>query len=76
MTKQLINFQNKTIPVFYTSMNKKTLTALLTALDSKMKNGKKAIKKCLDTLISIEIIGCEAILHSKRESDTLALSLF
>lgn len=76
MTKQLINFQNKTIPVFYTSMNKKTLTALMTALDTKMKSGKKAIKQCLESLISIEIIGCEAILHSKRESDSLALSLF
>lgn len=74
--KTVINFQNKTIPVFYTTMNKKTLSCLLQALEIKVKNGKKAIKKCLDTLISIEIVGCEAILHSKHESDTLALSLF
>ncbi|KHF37173.1 hypothetical protein CM49_00679 [Paenibacillus sp. P1XP2] len=30
----------------------------------------------LDSLISIEIEGSEAILHSKSENDTLALSLY
>lgn len=77
--KILINHQNKRIPVYFSTYNKATQKAinnLLIILDKKIKSGKKSLKTCLDNLISIEIEGCEAILHTRRESDTLALSLF
>ncbi len=76
----LINFQNKLVPVYFSTENKqpvqKTLRLLSSTLDLKIQNGKRALKKCLDSLISIEIVGSEAILHSKSEDDTLALSLY
>lgn len=76
----LINFQNKLVPVYFSTENKqpvqKTLRLLSHTLDLKIQNGKRALKKCLDSLISIEIVGSEAILHSKSEDDTLALSLY
>ena len=78
--KTLIMFQNKPVPVYFTTENKqpvqKVLKLLTSALDHKIQNGKKALKKCLNSLISIEIEGSEAILHSKSENDSLALSLF
>lgn len=76
----LINFQNKLVPVYFSSENKqpvqKTLRLLSHTLELKIQNGKRALKKCLDSLISIEIVGSEAILHSKSEDDSLALSLY
>lgn len=78
--KALIMFQNKPVPVYFTAENKqpvqKVLKLLTSALDNKIRNGKKALQKCLNSLISIEIEGSEAILHSKSENDSLALSLF
>ena len=77
--KTLISFQNKLIPVYFSEYNKSTKRAmenLLVVLEKKITHGKRALKKCLDTLISIEIVNGEAILHTKRESDTLALSLY
>ncbi|MCM3128833.1 MULTISPECIES: hypothetical protein [unclassified Paenibacillus] len=78
--RTLIFFQNKKIPVYFNAENKqpvqKTLKLLSSALEHKINNGKRALQKCLHTLISIEIIGSEAILHSIREDDTLALSLY
>ncbi|WP_106765962.1 hypothetical protein [Paenibacillus faecalis] len=78
--KTLIMFQNKAVPVYFTTENKqsvnKVLKLLTNALDHKIRNGKKALQKCLNSLISIEIVGSEAILHSKSENDSLALSLF
>lgn len=75
---QKINFQNKAIPVYIKSSksSKKALELLLSALELKFLYGKATVKKCLDTLISIEIDGCEAILHSFNERDSLALSLY
>jgi hypothetical protein len=49
---------------------------LLQTLETKFETGKSAMKKCLASLISIEIDGGEAILHSFREEDSLALSLY
>ncbi|AWB44409.1 hypothetical protein DCC85_09335 [Paenibacillus sp. CAA11] len=76
----VINFQNNLVPVYFSSENKqpvqRTLKLLTTALENKFRNGKNALKKCLNTLISIEIEGSEAILHSKSEFDSLALSLY
>lgn len=74
----LIQFQNKVIPVYIKSSksSKKALDLLVSALELKVNYGKATIKKCLDNLISVEIDGCEAILHSFNERDTLALSLY
>jgi hypothetical protein len=52
------------------------LKLLTSALEYKYYNGKQALQKCLNSLISIEIEGSEAILHSKSEFDSLALSLY
>jgi hypothetical protein len=76
LVKLFITIQNKTVPVYSDEKNKKKINLLTSALDAKVRKGKKAIKKCLDSLISIEIIGCEAILHSYNEKDSLALSLY
>ncbi|GLI06086.1 hypothetical protein YDYSG_21160 [Paenibacillus tyrfis] len=74
--KVFVTIQNKEIPVFADNLNKKTLKLLKLALDKKVENGRRTLKKCLQTLISIEVIGCEAILHSFNEKDSLALSLY
>lgn len=78
--KILINFQNNLIPVYFNVDSKqpiqRTLKLLTSALENKLNNGKQALKKCLNSLISIEIEGSEAILHSQSEYDSLALSLY
>lgn len=74
--KVFVTIHNKQIPVFADNLNKKTLKLLKTALDNKLETGRHALKKCLQTLISIEVVGCEAILHSINERDSLALSLY
>ncbi|MCP1307857.1 3-dehydroquinate dehydratase [Paenibacillus tyrfis] len=74
--KVFVTIQNKQVPVFADNLNKKTLKLLKLALDKKVENGRQTLKKCLQTLISIEVIGCEAILHSFNEKDSLALSLY
>ncbi|MHA0856067.1 hypothetical protein [Paenibacillus sp. CMAA1364] len=76
----LIIFQNKQVPVYFNTDNKqpvqKTMRLLSKILEHKFQSGKTALQKCLRSLISIEIEGSEAILHSKSEDDTLALSLY
>lgn len=76
----LIKFQNTTVPVYFAAESKqpiqRTLRLLTSALEKKFTTGKRALKKCLTSLISIEIEGSEAILHSKSEFDSLALSLY
>lgn len=76
----LINFQNTVVPVYFNIDTKqpiqRTLRLLTNALEHKIQTGKQALKKCLSSLISIEIEGSEAILHSKSEFDSLALSLY
>ncbi|MNI22289.1 hypothetical protein D3C73_758410 [compost metagenome] len=74
--KIFITVQNKQVPVFSDESNKKKINLLKSALEAKVSKGRRAIKQCLDSLISIEIIGCEAILHSFNERDSLALSLY
>ncbi|TDF92369.1 3-dehydroquinate dehydratase [Paenibacillus piri] len=71
-----ITIQNKTIPVYSDEKNKKKFNLLTSALEAKLVKGKRAVKRCLDSIISIEIVGCEAILHSFNETDSLALSLY
>ncbi|MEC0373443.1 hypothetical protein P9847_06785 [Paenibacillus chibensis] len=78
--RMLISFQNKLVPVYFTTENKQSVQKIMKllsgTLENKIQYGKRALKKCLDSLISIEIEGSEAILHSKSENDTLALSLY
>ncbi|WP_410769145.1 hypothetical protein [Fontibacillus sp. BL9] len=78
--KILITFQNNQVPVYFNTDTKqpvqRTLKLLTSALENKFRTGKQALKKCLNSLISIEIEGSEAILHSKSEFDSLALSLY
>ncbi|GIP52355.1 MULTISPECIES: hypothetical protein [Paenibacillus] len=78
--KILITFQDNQVPVYFNTDTKqpvqRTLKLLTSALENKIRTGKQALKKCLNSLISIEIEGSEAILHSKSEFDSLALSLY
>jgi len=78
--KTTILLESKIVPVYFNADNTQPVSKLLRLLrrtiENKVINGKKMIKNCLDTVISIEVIGSEAILHTYRESDTLALSLY
>ncbi|MGN7356131.1 hypothetical protein ACTHPF_02110 [Paenibacillus sp. SAF-054] len=78
--RMLISFQNQLVPVYFTTENKQSVQKIMKllsgTLENKIQYGKRALKKCLNSLISIEIEGSEAILHSKSENDTLALSLY
>ncbi|MFD0960415.1 3-dehydroquinate dehydratase [Paenibacillus chungangensis] len=74
--KTTLIFQNKSIPVYMTDTNKTALDKLASVLNRKLMTGKNALKKCLSTLISVEIIGSEATLHSLYERDTLTISLY
>lgn len=74
--KTVFMFQNKTIPVYLTDTNKQALDKLSTILHRKLETGKNALKKCISSLISVEIIGSEATLHSLYERDTLTISLY
>lgn len=69
-------FQNRLIPVYMSEQNKKAMRKLESILNTKWTNGKNAIKQCLASLISIEIDGSEATLHSYFEHKTLTISLY
>ncbi|MCA0755585.1 3-dehydroquinate dehydratase [Paenibacillus sp. N4] len=74
--KTLMNFQNKTIPVYLTDTNKQAIEKLSAVLNRKLTTGKNALKTCIKSLISVEIIGSEATLHSFFERDTLTISIY
>ncbi|MNZ87837.1 hypothetical protein D3C78_1067120 [compost metagenome] len=74
--KTMMTFQNKLIPVYLTDTNKQALEKLSAVLNRKLTTGKNAIKTCLKSLISVEIVGSEATLHSFFERDTLTISLY
>ncbi|OBR64378.1 3-dehydroquinate dehydratase [Paenibacillus oryzae] len=74
--KTMLMFQNKRIPVYLTDTNKQAMEKLTTTLNRKLETGKNALKKCISSLISIEVIGSEATLHSYYERDTLTISLY
>ncbi|MHA7965735.1 3-dehydroquinate dehydratase [Paenibacillus sp. CAU 1782] len=74
--KTMLMFQNKSIPVYLTDTNKQAMEKLTTTLNRKLETGKNALKKCISSLISIEVIGSEATLHSYYERDTLTISLY
>jgi len=74
--RTMLVFQNKTIPVYLTDTNKQAIDKLSTVLNRKLETGKNALKKCIMSLISVEIVGSEATLHSYYERDTLTISLY
>ncbi|ANY65287.1 3-dehydroquinate dehydratase [Paenibacillus algorifonticola] len=74
--KTMLLFQNKTIPVYITDTNKKAVEKLTDVLNRKLNTGKNALKLCIKSLISVEIVGSEATLHSYHEKDTLTISLY
>lgn len=74
--KTMFMFQNKTIPVYLTDTNKQAVEKLTTVLNRKLATGKNALKTCIKSLISVEIVGSEATLHSYYERDTLTISLY
>jgi hypothetical protein len=76
MMKTMLIFQNKTIPVYLTDTNKQAIEKLTAVLNRKLTTGKNALKTCIKSLISVEIVGSEATLHSYFERDTLTISLY
>jgi hypothetical protein len=74
--KTMISLQNKVIPVYLNDNNKKALDKLGDVLNRKLETGKAALKKCILSLISVEISGSEATLHAVNERDTLTISLY
>ncbi|MUT67584.1 3-dehydroquinate dehydratase [Paenibacillus sp. NEAU-GSW1] len=74
--KTMILFNNRTIPVYLTDTNKKAIDKLSDVLNRKLETGKNALKNCIKSLISVEIVGSEATLHSLYEKDTLTISLY
>ncbi|WP_168123721.1 3-dehydroquinate dehydratase [Paenibacillus sp. HB172176] len=74
--KTMLLFQNKSIPVYLTDTNRQALDKLSTVLNRKLTTGKNALKKCISSLISVEIVGSEATLHSYYERDSLTISLY
>ncbi|GLX65961.1 3-dehydroquinate dehydratase [Paenibacillus glycanilyticus] len=74
--KTMILFNNRTIPVYLADTNKKSIEKLSDVLNRKLTTGKNALKNCIKSLISVEINGSEATLHSLYEKDTLTISLY
>jgi hypothetical protein len=72
----MIVFQNQNIPVYLYDNNTKALDKLTAILNRKLETGKKALQRCLRSLISVEISGSEATLHARNEMDTLTISLY
>jgi len=76
MVKTMFQFQDKNIPVYLTDTNKQAMDKLIAVLNRKLDTGKKAIKTCLASLISVEVVGSEATLHSLYERHTLTISIY
>jgi len=75
--KVIIAFRGREIPVYLEkAQHKKAIHKLAEILQQKLLSSKQLVRRFLDTLDSIEIIGGDAILYSKSGADTLALSLY
>lgn len=75
--KTTILFCGNQIPVYLEkTQHKKAMNKLTEILHLKLKDSKRLVKKFLYSLDSIEIVGGDAILYSKNNLDTLALSLY
>jgi|HigsolmetaAR203D_1030402.scaffolds.fasta_scaffold02123_11 hypothetical protein len=75
--RTFISLHDRPIPVYMQDTNpKKALEALGEVLNRKLATGRAALRRCIQSLISIEIIGSEATLHALREHDTRTISLY
>jgi hypothetical protein len=75
--KVIIAFRGNEIPVYLEkAQHKKAVHKLAEILQQKLLHSKQLVRRFLDSLDSIEIIGGDAILYSKNGVDTLALSLY
>jgi hypothetical protein len=75
--RTFVQIKNRKVPVYSDEpQGTKKLKLLMAALETKATNGKRIIHRSLDTLISIEIVESEAILHTVNERDSIALSLY
>jgi len=75
--RMFISLHDRPIPVYVQDANpKKALDALVETLDRKLRTGKAALRRCIQSLISVEIVGSEATLHAMREHDTRTISLY
>lgn len=75
--RTFISLQDRSIPVYlHETNNKKALEKLGEVLNRKLRTGKAALRRCIQSLISVEIIGSEATLHAINEKDTLTISLY
>ncbi|HZG76628.1 hypothetical protein FE782_29320 [Paenibacillus antri] len=75
--RTFIEVQERIVPVYSDEVQgTKKIKLLSHALKAKSVNGRKAIKQSLDSLISIEIVDSDAILHTFDEQDSIALSLY
>lgn len=75
--RTFIEVKERKVPVYSDeTQGMKKIKLLSEALRTKSLHGRKAIKQSLDSLISIEIVDSDAILHTFDEQDSIALSLY
>ena len=75
--RTFIKVQERIVPVYSDEVQgTKKIKLLSQALKIKSQHGRKAIKQSLNSLISIEIVDSDAILHTMDEHETFALSLY
>jgi len=75
--RTFIKVQERVVPVYSDEVQgTKKIKLLSHALKIKSQHGRKAIKQSLNSLISIEIVDSDAILHTLDEHDSFALSLY
>jgi hypothetical protein len=75
--RTFISLHDRPIPVYMQDTNpKKALELLGETLNRKLQTGKAALRRCIQSLISIEIVGSEATLHAINEHDTRTISLY
>ncbi|WP_123039390.1 hypothetical protein [Cohnella candidum] len=74
--KVVIDFHDQHVPVYCQDDRRGTIETLKAVLEKKLVSGRQLVRRFLSHLDSVEIEGSEAILYSKRERGTLALSLY
>lgn len=75
--RTFIEVKERKVPVYSDeAQSHKKIKLLSNVLNEKMVHGRKAVKKALDYVISIEIVDSDAILHTLDERDSIALSLY
>lgn len=75
--RTFIEIKERKVPVYSDeAQSHKKIKLLSSILNKKMVHGRKAVKRALEYVISIEIIDSDAILHTLDERDSIALSLY